>query len=192
MTSMADSAYGVVKVDGFTATGYESLTSNFEFITITTAIPIMTFAQWLTAESLTATTATANQLAQARASQAALDKLIQIVAERGQPVIMGTITVTTPPITGPFSVLMAIEHPYAWQSTATAASTPSYSSTGVSTAVDPRANEDLVAKIKADGINYGFGANVTLVYTDPIGGGTYSSAFNDTSTLAVTFSTVLT
>jgi hypothetical protein len=190
---MADYSYGVVKVNGSTATGYESLTSNFEFITISTAIPIYTFNQVLTANSWTVGTATANQLAQARASQAALDKLIQIVSLRGQPVIMGTVGLNS----GTYSVIMAVEHPAAWSSTATSSSTPSFSTVNTANPnvfmADARANEDLVNRIKADGVNFGFGTNVSgLVYNDPISGGSYSLTVNDSSVLAVTYSAVLT
>ena len=125
---MADNLFGVTKVYGFTVTGIESLTSNFEFVTITTDIDIRLKA------SGSAT------------SQAALDKLIQIVSERGQPVIMGNVSGSS----APFSILMAIEHPYAWECTATSGQTYN----------DPRASEDLLSKIKADGINYGFGGAV--------------------------------
>lgn len=175
---MPDFVYGVTHVNGFNATGYESLTSNFEFLTITTAISILTFSQVLSNLSVTVATASANQLAQARASQAALDKLIQIVSERGQPVIMGNVSNAG----SPFSVIMAIEHPMAWECTAT--SGLAYN--------DPRSNEDLVSKIKADGINYGFGAHVSVTYNDPIGGGTFTANVDDTSDLAVSYSAVLT
>lgn len=135
---MADLAFGVTKVNGFTATGFESLTSNFEFITIVLANDIRTVAQ-----------------GGSSGSQAALDKLIQIVSERGQPVIMGSVAWSSPNST----LILGIEHPYAWQSTATASSTPSYSSTSVNTAVDPRASEDLASKIAADGVNYSLSVN---------------------------------
>ena len=125
---MADNAYGVVKVNGFTATGYESLTSNFEFLTIATDVDIRTAAVG------------------SATSQAALDKLIQIVSERGQPVIMGSVTGSS----APFGVILAIEHPSAWECTAT--SGLAYN--------DPRSGEDLVSKLKADGINYGFGGAI--------------------------------
>jgi hypothetical protein len=67
---------GVTKVYGFTNTSFESLTSNFEFLTLTTAVDIRT----------------ASQGGGTTASQANLDKLIQVVSERGQPVIMGAIS----------------------------------------------------------------------------------------------------
>ena len=125
---MADTLYGVTKVNGFTATGIESLTSNFEFLTIATDVDIRTAANG------------------SATSQAALDKLIQIVSERGQPVIMGNVTGTS----APFGIMLAIEHPYAWECTATTGQVYN----------DPRANEDLVSKLKADGINYGFGGAI--------------------------------
>jgi len=90
---MADDAlYGVTKVHGFVQTGYESLTSNFEFITIVTTVDIRTVAGGGSA-----------------ASQATLDKLIEIVSERGQPVVMGLVAGTS---TG--TLILAIEHPSAW------------------------------------------------------------------------------
>ena len=141
---MTDYAFGVAKVNGFTATGYESLTSNFEFITIELANDLRTVAQ-----------------GGSSSSQAALDKLIQIVSERGQPIIMGSVGWSSPNST----VILAIEHPYAWQSTATSSSTPSYSSTGILTAADPRASEDLASKIAADGVNYSLSV-VTITFSN--------------------------
>lgn len=176
---MADSTFGVTKVNGYTATGVENLTSNFEFITISTNIPIFTFSQVIvTTLSTTVANATVNQLAQARSSQAALDKIIQIVSERGQPVIMGNVVLNT----STYSVLLAVEHPYAWECTATTGQVYN----------DPRSNEDLVSKIKADGINFAFGLHVSIVYNDPINGGTYTTNIDDTSSLAVAYTSVLT
>ena len=83
------------KPHGFTATGYESLTSNFEFITI---VMSATDIRPLSQSGGTAT------------SQGNLDKLIQIVSERGQPVIMGNVTGGSND-----TVILAIEHPSAWQ-----------------------------------------------------------------------------
>jgi hypothetical protein len=144
---MTDYFYGVdatggvtSKPHGFTATGYESLTSNFEFITISTPVDIRT----------------ATQPGGSAASQAALDKLIQIVSERGQPVIMGNVAGSA----APFTLLLTIEHPYAWQCTANnvggaTGSVPTATALGLPWP-DARVGEDLVTKIKADGINYGF------------------------------------
>lgn len=184
---MADFVYGVTKVNGVGATGYESLTSNFEFITIETAVPIHTFAQSLADQSVTVSTATANQLAQARASQAAFDKLIQIVSLRGQPVIMGAVGLDT----GVYSLILAVEHPSAWACAATGSSDPSYTDANQPWP-DARTGEDLKSRIIADGINFGFGANVSVTYVDPINGGTYTHTYNDTGVLTVTFSSILT
>ena len=121
---MADSTFGVTKVNGFTATGVENLTSNFEFITINMNTDIRT----------------AGQGGGSPTSQANLDKLIQIVSERGQPVIMSNVTGS-----GPYTIIVAIEHPYAWECTATSGQVYN----------DPRSSEDLSSKIAADGINFG-------------------------------------
>jgi len=130
------------KPHGFVNTGYETLSSNFEFIQITTSVDIR--------PNTTAGGGSA-------ASQAALDKLIQVVSLRGQPVIMGNVTGG-----GPYVLKLTIEHPYAWQSTATSASLPT-DATLTLPWPDARANEDLVNRIKADGINFGFGGSTTTV-----------------------------
>ena len=124
---MADFAYGVEKVHGFTATEYESLTSNFEFIEITTATDIRP-----------------NTVAGGgdETSQAAFDKLIQIVSERGQPVIMGGVTGG-----GPYVVVLAIEHPHAWQ------------------CVEGVDDVQLIDKIAADGVNHDLTAT-TVKFSD--------------------------
>lgn len=124
---MADNAYGVTKVYGFTNTGYESITSNFEFITLSSTVDIRTAS------------------AGSAASQAALDKLIQVVSERGQPVIMGSVAGTV----SPWVVILAVEHPKAWQ------------------CVQGVSGVQLADRIANDGINYGFtpGA-VTVTFSD--------------------------
>lgn len=121
---MADFLFGVTKVNGFTATGVENITSNFEFITI----------------NMTSDIRTAGQSGGSPTSQANLDKLIQIVSERGQPVVMSNVTGS-----GPYTILVIIEHPFAWRCTATTGQTYN----------DPRSGEDLASKIAADGINFG-------------------------------------
>lgn len=189
---MADNTFGVTHVYGTVATGYEALSSNFEFISISTNIPIYTFAQVLLANSWNVATATANQLAQARSSQAALDKMIQIVSLRGQPVIMGAVALNT----STYTVLMAIEHAAAWQSTATGSSTPSFSTVNTANLnvfqPDMRTGEDLKQRIIADGVNFGFGAHVSIVYTDAVGGGSYTTNIDDSGSLAVTYNGILT
>jgi len=133
------------KPHGFVNPGYEALSSNFEFITIATAVDIRPNT---TAGGGTAT------------SQAALDKLIQVISLRGQPIIMGNVTGTA----SPFGLKLTIEHPYAWQSTATSASVPTAATLGLPWP-DARASEDLVSRIKADGINNGFSTDATLTVT---------------------------
>jgi len=167
---MAEFIYGVTKVHGFVSTGYESLTSNFEFITITTAIDIRLYAN-----HTFSTPPTPVEITAATTSQAALDKLIQIVSLRGQPVIMGAVTGA-----GPYVVKLTIEHPAAWQCTATSGSSPSsdYVTAGPPPSgtdpthlglawADVRAGEDLQSRIAADGINFGFTkANTTVVFSN--------------------------
>ena len=113
---------GVAKPYGNVSGSYESVTSNFEFITIATAIDIRP---------------TTNHK-----SQACLNKLIEIVSLRGQPVIMGAVQGTA----SPFSIFLAVEHASAWGSTNLSASTAYLE--------DPRANEKLKDRIIADGVNF--------------------------------------
>ena len=117
------------------------LISNTGHITISTAVDIRT----------------STQAGGSVGSQANLDKLIQVVSERGQPVIMGNVGGSA----APFSLMLTIEHPYAWQCTATSASVPTAATLGLPWP-DARTGEDLVTKIKADGINYGFSTDATL------------------------------
>ena len=125
---MADFQLGVVKVHGFAAPAVETLGSHQEFITIVTDIDI---------RALTDVGGTSG-------SQAALDKLIQIVSTRGQPVIMGDVTGT-----GPYTLYLVNEHFMAWGSVQTDGS---YHAGG----------HQLIDNIGDYGINYGFGgATVT-------------------------------
>lgn len=119
---MAELANGVAKINGHVVTGVENVTSNFEFITISTAVDIRT----------------AGQSGGSANSQKALDKLIEVVSQRGQPVIMGNVTGSS----APFGVIFASEHAGAWQNAGSTA---------------------LKNKIIADGVNYGFGVNVNGV-----------------------------
>jgi len=123
-----DTFFGVTKVNGFTATGVENLTSNFEFITIvmaTTDIRPLSGGGSVT-------------------SQGCLDKLIQIVSERGQPVIMGSVTGGSHD-----TIILAIEHPHAWQ------------------CIDSDSTNKLQARINADGQNYWSSSlNPTITFAD--------------------------
>lgn len=112
------------------AVSYETLTSHQEYITITTAISIAPAVDSQTGNPSDDDNVVA-------VSQAALNKLIQIVSERGQPVIVGAV-VAGPPN----SLYMVNEHYNAW---------------GV---VQGISGVQLIDRIKADGINYGWGGAV--------------------------------
>ena len=127
---MADFTYGVLRPNWVSSTGLEQLTSHMEFITITTGVDIRTAAQ--TNGSVT--------------SQGALNKLLEIVSERGQPVIMGSVTGT-----GPFVLFMATEH-LGWSAVM------GTQAIGVSVPGGPQ----LIDRIVTDGINYGFATDSAL------------------------------
>jgi hypothetical protein len=81
----------VEKVHGSVNPG-ESLTGNLEFFTVTTSVNI------LTRDAGTA------------ATQAALDKLVEVISLRGQPIIMGAPFADS----GSYVFKFAIEHAGAW------------------------------------------------------------------------------
>lgn len=139
-----DSLFGVQRPNWVSNTGVESITSNMEFITISTAVDIRTYAQNITA---------GNSVAVATQSQSNLNKLLEIVALRGQPVIMGNV-VTSVSNTY-FTLFLANEHVGAWYNASTAAV-----QSGI-TIPDVRLSEDLSARIIADGVNFGFGVNTS-------------------------------
>jgi hypothetical protein len=138
---MADLNYGQLpqQTSDNVAVAVETLGSHQEYITITTNININTAVDTQTGYP----TDDDNVVA---VTQGALNKLIQIVAERGQPVIMGNITSTGTPVA--YSLYLVNEHYNAWGA--------------VDLAVPQALGTALAAKIAADGINYGFnGAVVT-------------------------------
>jgi hypothetical protein len=120
---MADFQFGVAKINGFTVPAVENIGSHQEYITISTSVDI---------RALTDVGGTA-------ASQANLDKLIQIISTRGQPIIMGDVVGTSPP----FTLYLVNEHYQAWGSVQL---TGSYVAGG----------HQLIDRITEDGINYGF------------------------------------
>lgn len=79
------------KVNGKVFAG-EFLSGNLQFYSITTAVDISGAAP---------------------ASQAALDKLVEVISLNGQPVILGA-----PTGTGPYVLHFAVEHTNAWESNA--------------------------------------------------------------------------
>jgi len=117
-------SYNTNKVNGHVAAG-EHLTSAIDYFTVTTPINLGDAAN-TTVSGLSA-----------------LDKLVEIVAQRGQPVIQGSVTGS-----GPYSLKFATEHKGSWNVTGTQL-------------VDNSA-ADLKAAILAAGVDYGFDANTTV------------------------------
>jgi hypothetical protein len=158
---MTDYLFGVARPNFVSNTGVEAITSNMEFYSVSTAIDIRTYVQGYAAAVALLTNPTPTQLATAAAaataSQLALNKLIEIVSLRGQPVIMGAVTGT-----GPYVISLVSEHAGGWFNASTAA---------VQTSIlmpDARAGEDLLARIGMDGINYGFTtSNTTVTFNNP-------------------------
>ena len=77
------------------------------------------------------------------AEGSALDKLVEIISLRGQPVIQGTVTGT-----GPYTLKFSTEHKGSWNVTGNATTDNSAA--------------DLKAAIIAHGVDYGFNANTTV------------------------------
>ncbi len=152
MTIVPDAVYGVQKVHGYTTTGYESLTSNFEFLTITTSVSILTYAANIAANAVNPANPTPTEIAAATESQGALDKLIQIVSERAQPVIMGNVSGNV--------IMMALEHPNVWGCLEESPIGPPWNSTTTNLPAIPPVR--LVDRIAADGIGYGLTATVVF------------------------------
>ena len=109
------------KVNGHSVAG-EHLTSNIDYFTVSTPV------------NLTATVAN---------GVSALDKLVEIISLRGQPVIQGSVTGS-----GPYSLKFATEHAGSWNVTGTMAVNNS--------------TVDLQAAIISAGVDYGFDANTTV------------------------------
>jgi hypothetical protein len=124
---MTDYTYGQARPNWLSNTGVESVTSNMEFISVQTQVDIRTYSQNVLAGSSTTI---------ATASQTNLNKLLEIVSLRGQPVIMGNVVYTS----GLCTILLATEHSGGWSNT-----------TGTST---------LLQRLQLDGVNYGFGQNL--------------------------------
>lgn len=124
---MADFQFGVANqavADNVTL-AVQTMGSRQEYITIATNVDIRSLAD-------------ANGTA---GSQANLNKLIQIVSTRGQPVIIGDVSVAAGP-PAVYTIYMVNEHFNAWGA--------------VDLAVPQALGTALAARIAADGINYGF------------------------------------
>jgi hypothetical protein len=110
------------KVNGHAATPSESLTSSIDYFTVSTPVNL--------------TTTVANGVS-------ALDKLVEIVSLRGQPVILGSVTGS-----GPYVLKFATEHKGSWNVTG-------------SQTVDNSA-VDLQHAIVTAGVDFAFDANTTV------------------------------
>ena len=116
-------SYYTNKVNGHTTAG-EHITSSIDYFTVTTPVDLTS-------------TPIANNVS------TALDKLIEIVALRGQPVIQGAVSGS-----GPYVLKFATEHKGSWNMTG-------------SMTVDNSA-VDLAAAIVKHGVDFGFDANTTV------------------------------
>ena len=116
------------KVNGHAVSG-EHLTSNIDYWTITTSIDLANTASSTDGVSVT--------------SESALDKVIEIVAQRGQPIIQSPITSAS----GVFTLKFATEHAGSWNVTGNLQTDNSAS--------------DLANAINAAGIDFGFEASST-------------------------------
>jgi hypothetical protein len=92
---MADYQYGQTKVAGHAGFD-EAITLSMDFWTVTTYFNILTSGD---------SSGNGNAV-----TQAALDKLVEIISQRGQPVIMSNPTLTS----GVCTLNFAIEHQYSW------------------------------------------------------------------------------
>lgn len=149
-----DTLYGQLRPNWSSTTGVEAITSNMEFITIVTNVDIRTYAQNIVA---------GNTVAVSTQSQSNLNKLLEIVSLRGQPVIMGAVTGTTR-----FTLFMATEHIGGWNNV-----------------VSPNT---LIQRIVGDGVNFGFGVDETGATP----AGPNDSGTGTGGGLTVAFGTVLT
>ena len=130
---MSDFNFGVVKVNGV-ASPEQTLTQGLDFWTISTAVNILT----------------AGQSGGSASTQAALNKLIEIISINGQPVILNA-----PTGTGPYVLTFAIEHPASWTA-------GTYSAGVTAPASGPMS---LVTAIQVAGVNFGFATDSTLTAT---------------------------
>lgn len=127
---MAEFMSNNLKVNGHIASG-EFITMAMDNWVITTAIPIAVMPRYNPAAPLSP-----QDLAAAQAAQGALDKLVEIIAMRGQPVVLSAPTVNN----GVYTLSFGIEHAGSW---------------GIDGSL-------LLSAIMRDGINFGFTTDTTL------------------------------
>jgi len=149
---------GVVKVNGGDRAPAQNLTLTMDFWTLTTGINILPLSAGGTFDTVTTDPVT-GYVTFTPGSQSALNKLIEIISLRGQPIIQAaptayTVKTTgTPPVTtytGPFTFKFAIEHVGSW----------AIVNADGSVKLDGATN--LAQTIAAAGVNYGFAADTVL------------------------------
>jgi hypothetical protein len=128
---MVDYTFGVVKQSAAdNASNDQALVIGLDFWTLNTSVNILT----------------STQVGGSATSQAALNKLVEIISLNGQPVILNNPTGSA----GTYSLLFAIEHPGSWTA-------GTYSTLPTTTT--------LVGSIQVNGVNYGFGTDNLLSAT---------------------------
>jgi len=133
---MADYTFGVVKQAAANiSSAEETLTIGLDFWTLTTGVNILISSQ---------TNGTAT-------SQAALNKLIEIISLNGQPVILNNPSVSN----GTYTLTFAIEHPGSWVA-------GTYLAGAVAPTYGP---QTLINAIQVDGVNFGFSTDTVLSAT---------------------------
>lgn len=158
------------QVHGHAVPGTEHLTSNIDYFTISTPVDIanntpLAFSQVSSDASLDETYADALPAgATAASGMGPLDKLIEIIAQRGQPIIMGT-----PSGSGPYSFRFATEHFGSW---AVLSAPPAGASYGAGpqdqTTLATAAASALANAIISAGKDFGFDANTTVTVSNSL------------------------
>lgn len=142
---MAESQNGVLKQNGIANPG-EHLAKGLDFWTIQTTINILATG-WNATPSITVPNYLGEPEYVENTSQLALDKLVQIIGLRGQPVILNA-----PTGTGPYQVTFAIEHNGSWPADGGVVTTP----------VAGTRSTSLESAIVAHGVNFGFGSDTPV------------------------------
>lgn len=141
---MAQTLFGQTKVNGHTTAGAH-LGSAPEYITITTTVKVLDFSTAFTAD-INAGSTTSAATTDATLSQAALDKLIEVVSLRGQPTLMAPPSAAT----GTYTVAFANEHLGGW------------GDANLTGTVGTAPNANLKTMIQAAGMDFGFNSDASL------------------------------
>ncbi len=143
------------QVNGHAAANSEHLTSNIDFFTILSHVDLLnttatatTFAGDLSGDLQDGDAPPAGLPTGSTNVETALDKLMEIISQRGQPVIMGGIVTNS--VAGTYTFSFATEHAGSWNVTG-----------GMT--VDNSA-VDLTNAINAAGIDFGLNGNCTVTH----------------------------